>query len=308
MLLMRDAQVQAFEKVALERFQQALLTHVRTFFPRHAEVLGQTQLERVIRYALEKAERRKLKTERAVVFYTGLLLMLGSGFEKDPQLPWVIWRQEPVPADAAESRQAAVPATVSEEAVGKTDKEQGTERESPDVYIERLYGQAMVFLDRVVGPDNQFLQRTVGTLRQSQIFDEVPSAPSVGHRLLLLLQMLGPERYRLIGEGPLRELVRYGYENAKHYGILSEREIMQYIALAFVLGSGFDRDPQYPWASAVLSGAAKIDPASKGKGAALWQAALDYLSRCLPACPDRAKQSAAALARPNEPYGRIIEG
>lgn len=306
MLVMRDAQLKTFEQVAVERFQGALRVHIQTFFPRHAEVLGQAHLERVIHYALEKAERRNLKTERAVFLYTGLLLMLGSEFEKDPQLPWAVRRPEPVPADAPESRQAtASAAAVSEGAAGETDKERLIERKSPDSAIERLYGQAMMFLDQAVGSENQFLQRTVGALCQARIFEEVPSAPSFGHRLLLLLQMLGPERYRAVGEGPLRELVRQGYESAKRYGIVSEQEIMRYIALAFILGSGFAHDPLYPWAGAVLSGSGKINPSQRG--VALWQAALDYLSRCLPACPHRAAQSAAALARPDEPYQRIIE-
>ncbi|MER2529055.1 MAG: hypothetical protein ABTR07_14105 [Candidatus Competibacter denitrificans] len=293
MLVMRDTQVQAFEKVAVDHFQQALLAHVRTFFPRHAEVLGPAQLARVIHHALQKTARRNLKTERAVFLYTGLLLMLGSEFDKDPQLPWAIWRPEPVP---------------SGEAAGEAEKEQVIDQKSPDVRIEGLYSQAMKFLDRAVGAENQFLQRTVDALCQARIFDEVPSAPSFGHRLLLLLQMLGPERYRVIGEGPLRELVRHGYESAKRYGMVSEREIMHYMALAFVLGSGFVRDPLYPWAGSVLSSPTKTDGAAKGRGAALWQAALEHLSRCLPACPRRAEQSTAALARPNESYNRIIEG
>ena len=84
----------------------------------------------------------------------------------------------------------------------------------------------------------------------------------------------------------------------------TEYGIMNYVALTFVLGSGFDRDPLYPWAAASELG--QTDPAQRG--AMLREAALAYLAKCLPGCPRRAEQSAVALARPAEPYRRIVEG
>ena len=37
--------------------------------------------------------------------------------------------------------------------------------------------------------------------------------------------------------------MRSGYEAAKYHGVTTESGMMNYLALAFVLGSGFDRDP-----------------------------------------------------------------
>jgi hypothetical protein len=162
----------------------------------------------------------------------------------------------------------------------------------------------MAFLDQTVGPDNEFLRQSLSVLRQSQLFEGLPTAPSFGHRLLLLLQMLAPEKYQVLGEELLRHLVRHGYENAKRHGMTTEYGIMNYVALTFVLGSGFDRDPLYPWAAASELG--QTDPAQRG--AMLREAALAYLAKCLPGCPRRAEQSAVALARPAEPYRRIVEG
>jgi len=88
MLVMRKPQMEAFEHVAAQRFAEGLLDHFQTFFPQHAAVLGNAQLQRALRYGLQRAESRGLGTERAVYLYIALMFMLGSGFDEDPQLPW----------------------------------------------------------------------------------------------------------------------------------------------------------------------------------------------------------------------------
>ena len=102
----------------------------------------------------------------------------------------------------------------------------------------------------------------------------------------------------------MRGLVRLGYENARRQGLSTEPGLMHYVALMFMLGSSFDRDPLYPWAAAVLGDPTLQDAAQKG--AALREAALAFLGRCLPVQPRRAAQSAAALTRSDQPYRQII--
>lgn len=309
MLVMRKSQMEAFESVAARRFEEGLLDHLRTFFPQHAATLGETQLGRIARYGLQRAESRGLKTERAIYLYIALMFLLGSRFDEDPQLPWAaraVEENKPAPSKPEVTAESGVAEATPAETAAEKEQEAETPRETADARIERVYGQAMAFLDQVVGPDNEFLRQTLDVLRQPQIFEGLPSAPSFGHRLLLLLQMLAPEKYEALGEEALRNLVRHGYEAAKRYGITTERGIMNYVALAFVLGSGLDHDPLYPWAAATLSDPGLADPAKKG--AALREAALAHLAKCVPACPRRAEQSAAILARPAHPYKRIVEG
>ncbi|HRF61751.1 MAG TPA: hypothetical protein PK708_02445 [Candidatus Competibacter sp.] len=310
MLVMRKSQMEAFEHVAAQRFAEGLLDHFQTFFPQHAAVLGNAQLQRALRYSLQRAESRGLGTERAVYLYIALMFMLGSGFDEDPQLPWAAREVEAEKA-APSTPEGTAGAGVAETEPAKTAdgavsaKEDAPLQETADARIERLYGHAMLFLDKAVGPSNEFLRQTLVVFSQPQVFEGLPAAPSFGHRLLLLLQMLTPEKYRALGEGPLRNLVRYGYENAKRYGITTEPGIMNYVALAFMLGSGFDRDPLYPWAAAALSDPGQIDPTQRG--ALLREAALAHLVKCLPGCLRRSEQSAALLARPSASYRRIVE-
>lgn len=305
MLMIRASQMAVFENLASARFQQSLLNHLRTFFPQHAAVLGEVQLARVVRYGLQQAESRGLLGERALFLHTALMFMLGSHFDDDPQWPWAKWPAE----SAQETTVPAQPAVAMANAIaGEFEDERATAApsETTDAHIERIYVQAMEFLDRTLGPEHQWLPQTLDLFRRNETFDEVPSAPSFGHRVLLLLQTLAPRKYRALGEEPLHDLVRQGYQSAKRYGLSDERSLMNYIALAFILGSGFDRDPLYPWAAAILSSPTAVDPAQKG--AALRAAALDALAKLLPVCPRRAEQSAAALAQSLKPYRRIIEG
>ncbi len=177
--------------------------------------------------------------------------------------------------------------------------------ESPDAHIERIYGEAMVFLDQTAGPDNGYLLQTLNLLRQPQVFDGLPTAPSFGHRLLLLLQMLAPAKYQVLGDEPLRALVRTSYEAAKRHGFTTELSMMNYITLAYVLGIGFDRDPVYPWAAATLSDPALANPAQRS--AALRETALAHLAKCPPGCSRRAEQSAAALEKAAKSWRQVIE-
>ncbi|QQS55190.1 MAG: hypothetical protein IPM89_05075 [Candidatus Competibacteraceae bacterium] len=311
MLVIRKSQMKVFEQVAVQRFEAGLLAHLQAFFPEQAAALGTAQLGKVVRYGLQRAESRGLQTERGLYLYLALMFMLGSAFDEDPQLAWMPPLQPPAPPPPAEEPQQAAPPAEAVPTPAPTavpppeETEPAPPPETPDTRIVPLYEQAMAFLDRTVGPDNEFLRQTLSVLRHPQVFEGLPNAPSFGHRVLLLLQTLAPEKYKALGEGTLRAVVRSGYEAAKYYGVTTEPGMMSYLALAFVLGSGFDRDPLYPWAAAVLTDPALADPAQKGT--ALRETALKYLEKCLPACPRRAEQSAVALAKPAKSYRRIVE-
>jgi len=299
MLIIRKSQLKAFEKTTVQRFEDGLLKHLHTFFPVHATTLGEKQLGRVIRYGLQRAESRNLQTERGVYLYLALMFMLGSLFDQDPQLPWAAVPEPVMPtADDAPTEPAA-------ENSADPPPPKKAPPESPDAWIERVYGEAMTFLDQTAGSDNGLLQQTLDRLRQPQVFDGLPAAPSFGHRLLLLLQMLSPEKYQALGDEPLRALVRSGYEAAKRQGFVTEPGMMNYITLTYVLGIGFDRDPIYPWAAATLSDPALAHPTQRS--ATLRETALAFLAQCPPACPQRAEHSAVALKKAAKPWRRVIE-
>jgi hypothetical protein len=275
MLIIRQEQMAVFEQAVVKNFASRVQEHLQKFFPEHCKALGEEGTRAVIRLGLERAEHYQLVSERDVYLYFSLMFLLGSHFDEDPQFPWV----EELLKDQAP--------------------------ETALVRVAPIYDQAMTLLDSMVGPENEYLRQTIGLFQQPQVFESLPEAPSIGHRLLLLLQALAPQRYQALGDDILRNLVRHGYAAAKQHDLTTERGAMIYLSLAFLLGVGFDRDPLYPWASAILAHPDLSDP--KQKSEALYAAARKHLAKCPPGCSQRADLTADLEMRPAKPYRRIIE-
>ena len=69
-----------------------------------------------------------------------------------------------------------------------------------------------------------------------------------------------PGQFEILGEKTVRQVVSLGIERAEKYGLTNRGPVRFYIELMFMFGSGFDTDPQYPWAAEVLCGS---DPAGQ---------------------------------------------
>src|SRR5262245_19431631 len=72
------------------------------------------------------------------------------------------------------------------------------------------------------------------------------------NRMLERLRTHFPKHETYLGEPQLRVMVQAAAERAKSHGLTTERSIALYLDLMCVLGGGFDKDPQIPWASAIL--------------------------------------------------------
>jgi len=70
----------------------------------------------------------------------------------------------------------------------------------------------------------------------------------VGH-----LYSVFPNNCNALGETEVRNIVHYGIERARFYGIVIERDVSKYINLMFLFGRDFDTDPAFPWAAKILN-------------------------------------------------------
>lgn len=57
-----------------------------------------------------------------------------------------------------------------------------------------------------------------------------------------------PRHVQIIGDEPMRAMIRLGVERAEKYGFVSERDATLYASLMLLFGSYFDEDPQCGWA------------------------------------------------------------
>ena len=86
---------------------------------------------------------------------------------------------------------------------------------------------------------------------QMEAFQQAAIA-SFENEMLAHSQAFSPKLSQVIGEQPLRLAVRSGIERAGGYGFTNRGPIRLFIELMFLFGSGFDSDPQYPWAASIL--------------------------------------------------------
>ncbi len=83
-----------------------------------------------------------------------------------------------------------------------------------------------------------------------------------------------PGHLHAMGESGLSELVALGVARARGWGFHDQRAVWYYLRVMLWLGSHFDRDPQYPWAQAILGGPAA--DGSRHRAERLYQSALAY--------------------------------
>ena len=90
-------------------------------------------------------------------------------------------------------------------------------------------------------------------IRRQQV--EALSAASVRRfedRLFAHVGKFFPKRCESLGEEGTRELIRYGIERAKGYGIVTERDVYKFTDVMFAYGQDFDVNPKLPWAAEIL--------------------------------------------------------
>lgn len=72
-------------------------------------------------------------------------------------------------------------------------------------------------------------------------------------RMLARIRQYFPKHAELLSEDQLRVLIALALKRARSHDLVSERNVALYLDLTCLLGSGFDIDPQIPWAAEILA-------------------------------------------------------
>ncbi|WP_129579793.1 MULTISPECIES: hypothetical protein [Sorangium] len=91
------------------------------------------------------------------------------------------------------------------------------------------------------------------------------------------LRQFSPIHSDLMGDRALRELIRFGADQANRYGFSKRGPVRLYIELIFILGVDFDTDPQLPWTKEILRDPNFSDQMLRAKQ--LYERALFYIER-----------------------------
>jgi len=227
----RAEQMETFEEAALRSFENRMVAHLQNFAPNHSKILTEDEMRVVIRHGMKQAECHQFTSERSLRIYIELMLMLGSSFDTDPQLAW-----------AAE--------LLNDETIkGEVER------------IDRLQQKAWDYVEQVL-PDfggaegeasaKSFIEQ-IRQLRHTRNENLIQSeVPEFYQRVIAQLKQTLPRKCELLSEQGLRRLINRGMGLASSYNITTERGYAFFVAAMFMLGSGFDKDPQLPWAERVL--------------------------------------------------------
>jgi len=243
---LRPEQLMAFDSIHSAVFDKRLIEHLRASFPRHCLFLGDEQLHATISYGKECSTKYGVATQAGVTLLIELTLLLGRHFDVDPQLPWAM-------------------GVLGNDAFG-----------DPHLKVRQLHAEAIVYLDAVAGQSNEHLNAAL-----QRAVNEPVHGPwggeSIEEDLVTRLKRVWPEKYELLGEDTVKQLIKIGVARTHIYRISTAPGIRVYVGLMYVLGSGFDGDPLFSWARESLAAADQQDQETRVRR--LYAAAIEHFRR-----------------------------
>ncbi len=221
-----------FQKPRFRRIEDRTYAHLKEYFPRHCQILGERQIRSVIRDGWKKANDHGLTQERCTRAYIDFMFLLGSGFSTDLLFPWAT-------------------KILNDNAI--TDQV---------IRMDRLYDRVWKYIGHIANDYRdakgepitaRFVEEIRQLRRESDAKLSRANFPKFSHALDKRLKRVFPAKYKYVGPARVRKLISRARARAKKYGITSERGVMLFTAQMFVLGGGFDRDLLLPWISNVLT-------------------------------------------------------
>ncbi|MFH1216451.1 MAG: hypothetical protein V1706_08115 [Pseudomonadota bacterium] len=250
MLIIRKQQMHAFQSAPRQRFENSLVDHFIAHYPVECALLDNDQILQFIRAGIAKASNHGFSTQRETGLFLGIMFILGSHFDTDPQFSWAMDAlNDPLMPDSYER-------------------------------IRQAYAETVDYLENVAGKDNQLIVKALIRLKKLDIteFDQIPE-DDLQAKISESLQYCYPEKYEYQGQENVDRLIKSSMVRAAKYGIDSHPGKATFAALSFMLGENFDIDPLQPWAAQTLSD--DSENAHMDKTERLYLASLQHIEHSL---------------------------
>lgn len=236
MLVIRNDQMQAMDEFAVRKFETELVGHIKTFAPKHSEIIEDKGVRKVVRLGMERAKERYGFTYRGSLrFYVEMMFMFGSDFDTDFQMPWTA------------------------EALNTGDADDQMAR------ADLLYDKMLEYLEKVSGPKDEYALEAMRRLNRERAEDYQVSRDNFKSQVVSGLHRIYPQKAEYLGEPLINELIKRANVLAGNYSITSKEGVALFIALMFGLGHGFATDPLFPWISTTLQDESIADPNDKAE-------------------------------------------
>jgi len=219
------AQIAAFGIVSGAGLERKLATAVCARFPRALAWYGDDALMSVVRAGIGRARACGIEAEEGITDYLSLVLLLGSGFETDPQTKWA------------------------------ADLLVGPEETAPPKRVAAAWAEAQAWRGKVHGGDDALYREALGSLRGRSVEDLTKFASRSQRDLLLQFAAMHPAKFSAVGQQPLFDLTRLAVEACRPFELLDRWAVVLVAEFMFLFGAGFMSDPRYDWAPRALEGA-----------------------------------------------------
>jgi hypothetical protein len=87
-LIIRKAQIEAISTAKSEEFCERVKRHVKTYFARKFDVIGEARIDEMIRDGIGRAQRWGFRSARDVCKFIDLMVVFGSRFDQDRRFAW----------------------------------------------------------------------------------------------------------------------------------------------------------------------------------------------------------------------------
>ncbi|MDX1606084.1 MAG: hypothetical protein R3202_07810 [Candidatus Competibacterales bacterium] len=232
MLQIRPDQITPFVRADAAHYPTRLQQLLQTAYPLQCSLAGPEALTAAVEQGLSAAAGHGFTTQETARLFVELRVVLGSGLDEDPTLPW---------ASAALG-----------EAV----------RGDPLDRARRLHDAALAYIEPVHGLDDGLAE----TARQRLL--EEPLELRSGNRdrfkttVQIRLAHLWPEKCAALGDESVQQFIDQAVAAALRRQIKQESAVFAHLCLMFLFGAQYDRDPLLPWAGAAL---AVADPGERAR-------------------------------------------
>jgi len=248
MINIRQSQIEVFEEIASQQFEDEMVIHSKEFSPILCKVIGDEQLRLAIKYAIRNAEFHGFTLRGTIRLYIELMFLFGSNFDSDPQYNKL---SEILNADNDQMDRA-----------------------------EQIYEITVDYHAKVSGQDNintyNALELLLSLIKKPMIFEHDYFTKG----MLQEITYLFPEKAAYIGEEYLIALINEASDEATRHHFSTIREKTMMVILMFAFGHGCTNDLLYPWIYRTLQDEKIKDPANRANR--LEKKAITWLEHVLP--------------------------
>jgi len=233
-LVIRDAQRPALRAVSLQTFRERMVEHLFAFSPQHCAGIGEAAVQEVVALGIERSAQHGFSQRGPVRLYLEMMLLMGSHFDTDPQLPLPM-------ADLLRDR----------------DKAAQLDR------ADRLHGELLRHMRQALGRANRHARAAIDRLRTMSSSALELRDEHLERDVLRVFGQVYPERFALAGPAALALLVARARALAAAESLDLRRGTALTGLLMFELGHRCFEDPLYPWLARALLETRGQDPVAR---------------------------------------------